>query len=246
MRASEYRTHGPSLKSNVRFPPIPDIQAERLSSTHCGHASDVPPSDMSGRTPWIAAVTVLCGSCSNQVGTVADSLVGATNLPSAEVLASETLYVTKGANDWGGDRLSYELKPDGLLIATHSYLDGKTFKEEVRAKDTVKLDPNTSGRFQRLMWRVRPEALEGQGFETSEVRPVGCERRGPHDFGEVGVAFVNEGVAETRKDDRIGVFELPQRNSCTTKAANLAREAVREALQLLPRSRAVEGFENSS
>jgi hypothetical protein len=196
--------------------------------------------------PTLLAVAILCGSCSSHVDGQADSLVGATNLPSPEVLSRETLYVTRGANDWGGDRLAYELRPDGSLTIRHTYLDGRTSKEEVRAKDAFGIRPEVAARFRRLMWRVRPDLLEGQGLEKNEVRPVGCERRGPHDFGEVGVAFINEGDAKTTKDDRVALFELPQPDSCITKAAKHSREAVWEALRLLPSSKAVEGFERAS
>jgi hypothetical protein len=96
------------------------------------------------------------------------------------------------------------------------------------------------------MWRVRPELLEGQGLEKNDVRPVGCERRGPHDFGEVGIAFVDESAGETPKEVPVAVFELPRPSSCQTKAAQKAREAIREALGLLPPSRAVASFERAS
>src|SRR5687768_3862012 len=135
----------------------------------------------------LIAGAILCASCSKQFDGKADSLVGATNLPSTEVLSRETLYITRGAKDWDGDRLAYELRPDGSLSITHTYLDGRKAKEEVRGKDTFRVQPEVAARFRRLMWRVRPDLLEGQGMEKNEVRPVGCERRGPHDFGDVGV-----------------------------------------------------------
>jgi len=196
--------------------------------------------------PTLLAAAILCGSCSKQADGQLDSLVGATNLPSAEALSRETLNITRGANDWGGDRLAYELRPDGSLSITHTYLDGKTSNEEVRAKDAYRIQPEEAARLRRLMWRVRPDLLEGQGLEKDEVRPVGCERRGPHDFGEVGVAFINEGDAKTTKDDRFAVFELPRPDSCTTRAAKQARETIWGALRLLPSSKAVEGFERAS
>ena len=192
------------------------------------------------------AAAILCGSCTKQVDEQPDSLVGASSLPSAEALSRETLYITRGANDWGGDRLSYELRPDGSLTITHTYSDGRTPKEVVRARDAFRIQPEVAARFRRLMWRVRPDLLEGQGLEKNEIRPVGCERRGPHDFGEVGVAFINEGDAKTTKDDRVALFELPQSDSCTTRAAKYARATVWGALRLLPSSKAVEGFERAS
>ncbi len=196
--------------------------------------------------PTLLAAAILCGSCSKQADSQPDSLVRATNPPSAEALSRETLIITRGANDWGGDRLAYELRPDGSLSITHTYLGGKTLKEEVRAKDAFRIQPEDAARFRRLMWRVRPDLHEGQGLEKNEVRPLGCERRGPHDFGEVGVAFINEGDAKTIKDDRFAVFELPRPDSCTTRAAKRARETIWGALRLLPTSKAVEGFERAT
>lgn len=192
------------------------------------------------------AAAIFCSSCSNRVDGQAESLVGATDLPSAEVLSRETLYVTRGANDWGGDRLAYEFQPNGTLTITHTFLDPRTSREEVRARDTFNVRPDVAARFRRFMWRVRPDLLEGQGLEKNEVRPVGCNRRGPHDFSEVGVAFINDGDTKNTKDDRVALFELPQPDSCTTSAAKHSREAVWEALRLLPPSKAVEGYERAS
>jgi hypothetical protein len=196
--------------------------------------------------PTLFAAAFLCGSCSKQGDGQPESLVGATNLPSAEVLSRETLYITRGANDWGGDRLAYELRPDGSLTVTHTYMQSGTPKEEVRARSAFRIQPEVAARFRRLMWRVRPDSFEGQGLEKNEVRPAGCKRRGPHDFGDVGVAFISEGDAKTTKDDRIALFELPQPDSCTTRAAKHARVTVWQALRLLPSSKAVEAFERAS
>lgn len=188
------------------------------------------------------AAAFLSGSCS-KYNKQPESFVGATKLPSVEALSRETIYITRGANDWGGDRLAYELRPDGSLTITHTYLSFKTPKEEVRARDVFRLQPAVATRFRRLISRVRPNSLDGQGLEKAEVRPLGCERKGPHDFGEVGVAFISEGDAKTA---RVALFELPQPDSCATGAAKHARETVWAALRLLPASKAVEGFEHAS
>jgi hypothetical protein len=192
----------------------------------------------------LLASAILCGSCGDQGSRGTDSLVGATKLPSAEVLSRETLYITRGSNGGGGDRLAYELRPGDSLAITHTYFDPRTFKVEVRAKDAFRVRPEVTARFRRLMWRVRPERL-GRILDN-EVRPLGCKRRGPHDFGEVSIAFINEGAAETAKDLPTALFELPWPDSCHTRAAKVARKAVREALGLLPKSRAVESFEGAS
>jgi hypothetical protein len=173
-------------------------------------------------------------------------LVGAAKVPSAEALSRETLYITRGANDWGGDRLSYELRPDGSLIVTHTYSDDRKPGGVEKGKETLELSSEVAAQVRQLLWRVRPGELEGQGFEKAEVRPVGCERRAPHDFGEVAVAFTNVGDAIPSEDDQTGLFELPRPASCNTPAAIEARAVVWRALRLLPQSPVVARFERTS
>jgi hypothetical protein len=90
---------------------------------------------------------------------------------------------------------------------------------------------------------VRPEKLAGV---EQDQRPIGCERRGPHDLGEVAVAFINEGSKPGVGDDDVGIFELPTADSCSTQAAAEARQVVWRALRILPPSKVVAGFEQSS
>jgi hypothetical protein len=90
--------------------------------------------------------------------------------------------------------------------------------------------------------RVRPAEL--QGIEQ-DSRPVGCERRGPHDFGEVVIGFLNKGEADGIEDDQVGIFNLPTSKSCSTPAAIEARAVVQGALQLLPKSKVASAFERS-
>lgn len=187
---------------------------------------------------------ILCVSCSGPAIEPSQSLVGATEFPSAEALSRETLYITRGANDWGGDRLSYELRPGGSLIVTHTYHGLKPPVVE-RGKETLDVSSEVAAQVRQLFWRVRPGKLEGQGLEKAEVRPVGCERRGPHDFGEVAVAFIDEGDATRTENDPFGVFELPRPDSCNTPAATEARAVVWRALRLLPQSQVVTGFERT-
>ncbi|CAA9326409.1 MAG: hypothetical protein AVDCRST_MAG93-5982 [uncultured Chloroflexia bacterium] len=156
------------------------------------------------------------------------------------------MHITRGANDWGGDRLTYELRSDGSLIVTHSYQDLKLSTIVQRGKQTLDVPSGVAAQVRQLFWRVRPGKLEGQGLEKDEVRPAGCERRGPHDFGEVAVAFINERDPTGTGDDQVGLFELPRPASCSTPAATEARAVVWGALRLLPQSQVVAGFERTS
>lgn len=194
--------------------------------------------------PALLASAILCGSCGDQGSRQTVSLVGAAKLPSAEVLSRETLYITRGFSGGGGDRLAYEIRPTDLIIITHTYFEPRTLKDDILAKDAFRLRPEVAARFRQLMWRVRPERL-GRVLDI-EVRPLGCKRRGPHNFGEVGIAFIDEDDAVAAKDLPAALFELPWPDSCQTRAAKEARKLVREALRLLPSSRAVESFERAS
>ncbi len=187
----------------------------------------------------------VCASCSGPAAVPLESLVGATELPSAAALSRETLYITRGANDSGGDRLTYELRPSGSLIVAHTYSNDREPGSVERGQETLELSVEVAARVRQLFWRVRPGKLEGQGLEKAEVRPVGCQRRGPHDFGEIAVAFVNED-SRPEQDGQAGIFELPSAASCNAPAALEARKVVWRALRMLPQSRVVMEFERTS
>lgn len=152
----------------------------------------------------------------------------------------------RGANDWGGDRLSYELRSNDSLTVTHTFIDPIIAGESVKGKETLRVSPAVAAQFRKLMWRVRPAKLVGQGLDKDTVRPLGCERRGPHDFGEVSVGFIDEGDTKSIEDDQVGVFELPWDDSCNGPKATEAREVVWQALRLLPPSEVRESFELAS
>ncbi len=186
----------------------------------------------------LLVAAILCVSCNEATIEQSRSLVGGSGVPSAVTQSRETLYIFRGTNDWGGDNLSYELRPNGSLTVTHTYSDDRNPQSVVRGKETVRVSPAVAAQVRKLLWRVRPARLEGQGMGKSEVRPVGCERRDPHDFGEVGVGFIT-------KQGTKGLFELPTPGSCNTPAATEARKVVWQALRLLPQSKVTASFERT-
>lgn len=193
-------------------------------------------------SPLIAAF--LAGSCNDPGIEPSRSLVGASGVPSADALAREILYITRGGGDGARDILTHELRPDNSLTVTHTYFDGRgTPGVAVRGKETLHVSPEVAAQVRQLFWRLRPARLEGQGLEKDEVRPLGCERQGPHDFGEVAVAFISEG--DTPADDGSAVFELPPPESCNTPAAIESRKVVWQALALLPQSEVTAAFERT-
>lgn len=191
----------------------------------------------------LLAVSLLCASCNEAVVSSSRSLVGANELPSAKALSRETFYISRGGGAYGGDVLSYEWRPDNSLLVTHTFSDGRGTGEVVRGKETLRISPGDATQARQLLWRVRPAELEGV---EQDVRPLGCEPRGPHDFGEVTVGFVDEGDASGIEDDQVGIFELPTEESCNTPAAVEARKVVWRALQLFPKSKVAAAFERST
>ncbi len=171
------------------------------------------------------------------------SLVGATVLPSAEVLSKETIYITRGGSpDGGDDSLTYEWLPDGSLTITLTFTDYRLFKT-VKGRETLRVAPPVAAQARQLFWRLRPAKLEG--LEQWPARPIGCERQGPHDFGEIAIGFIHEGPKPGIDDDEVGLVELPTPQSCSTLAAAEARVVFREALALLPKSKVAAEFERS-
>lgn len=191
----------------------------------------------------LLTVSLLCASCNNAAIDPPQSLVGANELPSATALARETFYISRGGGAYGGETLIYEWRPDNSLLVRHAFSDGRGTGEVVRGQETLHVSPEIAAQARQLLWRVRPAELEGV---EQDARPTGCERRGPHDFGEVTVGFVNGGDASGIEDDQVGIFELPTAESCNTPAAVEARAVVRRALQLLPKSKVAAAFERST
>ena len=188
-------------------------------------------------------VSVLCASCNDAAIEPSQSLVGATKLPSATALARETVYISRGGSAYGGDTLSYEWRPDNSLLVKHTYSDGRGTGEVVRGQETLHVSPEGAAHARQLLSRVRPSELEGV---EQDARPMGCKRRGPHDFGEVTIGFVNEGDASGIEDDQVGIFNLPTAESCSTQTAVEARAVVRGALRLLPKSKVAAAFDRST
>jgi hypothetical protein len=169
-------------------------------------------------------------------------LVGAKELPSAKTLVGETFYITRGGGPDGGHSLSYEWGPDDSITVTHDFSDGQG-RSETRGTENLRIGSKSAAEARRLLSRVRPAKFEG--VENYGTRPIGCERRGPHDFGEVTVAFIDERPTGKTEDARVGIFELPYRQSCNTRAAAEASKVIERVLQLLPKSEVAAEFERS-
>jgi hypothetical protein len=182
-----------------------------------------------------------CTACNEAAIGRSESLVGANDLPPAKALSGETLYINRGGSAYGGDTLTYEWRPDDLLTLTHTFTDNNA-RVTIKGRETFRIVPETAAKAKKLLWRVRPQKLEGI---EQDQRPLGCKRRGPHDSGEVTVVFIHEGDKSGIKDDQVGVFRLPHPRSCTAPLAVEARQVVWGALRLLPKSKVVAEFDRT-
>lgn len=185
--------------------------------------------------------SALCTACNDAAIGRSESLVGANDLPTVKTLSRETLYISRGGGAYGGDALTYEWRPDDLLTVTHTFSDNSA-RQTIKGRETFRVVPETATKVRKLLWRVRPAKLEGV---EQDQRPIGCKRQGPHDFGEVTVGFVSEGNKPGIEDDQVGIFSLPDPQSCDAPLAAKAREVVWDALRLLPKSRVAAGFDRT-
>jgi hypothetical protein len=165
------------------------------------------------------------------------SLVGADRLPSSSALSREIVQINRGYGEVSTGFLSYELRPDDTLAVTHT----DRARDKVLGEERFRLAPGVAHKARRLLWRLRPATLEG--VDAHEARPSGCRRRGPHDFGELAVVFIDEGGSPGVEDDRVGTFELPVPESCGTPQAREARQVMSQVMGSFPESRVAAGFE---
>ena len=192
------------------------------------------------KRPVLLLLALLATSCGGTKPS--ESLVSATIRPSAKSLSEETLFVTREGGVSGDDTLTYEWRPDNSLTITHTHVDGGA-RQTVKGRETLRVAPNVASAAKALLSRVRPAKFEGV---EQDQRPLGCERQGPHDFGEVAVAFIKDGGRPGIAGDEVGIFQLPTSESCNTVAAAEARKVVGKALALLPKSKVAASFERAS
>lgn len=193
----------------------------------------------------LLVVSLLCISCREGAGEPYDSLVDAKAPPSAKALSREVVYISRGGGAYGGDALDYEWRPDNSLTITHKF-SGRSARQTIKGREILRITPEVAAEVRRLLSRVRPANFEGV---EQDQRPIGCERQGPHDFGDIVIVFVNQddpAMPYEAEDDRIGRFELPVPSSCNTPAAVEARKVVWQALQSLPKSKVAAAYERSA
>lgn len=182
---------------------------------------------------------MFCASCDQSAIDPSHSLVGAKSLPPARELSRETIEINRGFGQISPGFLSYQLLPDDRLLVT---ITDRMYPDEdvVLGEDTFQLTSEVAAEARRMLWRLRPEKLEGLEWET---RPISCYPRSCHDFGDLAVAFIAEGPKPGVDDDRVGVFILPGPESCRSPAAIKARMVIEQVMQLFPPSKVPAEFE---
>jgi len=184
---------------------------------------------------------LLLASCNRSSSGAGTSLVGAKKLPPESQLSNETIeIVPASAPGAESANLYYDLRPDNSLSVTLSHWTRQAHGEVVDGRDTFQLSPSDAFETRRLLWRLRPEELEGVG---SVNQPVGCPRP-PVDASPLySVAFIAEGAKPGLKDDLIGITGIFAQQFCNTKSAADARHLVDQILQRFPKSKVAGEFE---
>ncbi len=182
----------------------------------------------------IAALLVLIG-CERAAIRSSESLVGAEQLPSITELRRETIHIVRHSGDEGLDShlLIYELRPDDALTVSHVVRPVRPgdVDEFNRGEERFQISAATADRLRHMLWRVRPERLEGLEYVAI---PSGCQYH-LHDWGEVNVAFIGP-------DEEVGAFMLPDHRNCDTPAAVEARSMIQAVFQALPQSSVANAF----
>ena len=178
---------------------------------------------------------ILCTSCDQPAIKSSESLVGSPKLAPAQELKRETIWIEKGfgGDGYGSHRLSHILRPNNELAVRYSLIaDYRTLEEQ-----TVKLTGEEADRHRRALWRLRPQHLSPSPMESEPLLPEGCERRGPHDQGDVTVTFL---VSEEGPEG--ASFELPEPSSCDSQNAKAARVLLSRVLSSFPHTKAEDAF----
>lgn len=166
--------------------------------------------------------------------------------PVSERLVSGEAYFSQGSGQeiimiskgFGGEalgvhRLTYELGPDNKFKVSYWLIS----VEQPIAEETFELDSGLAHQIRRDFWRLRPEEFSADLLNDWPTLPLGCDRRGPHDFPEIWVIFLPD---ESKPEGR--AFDLPSTESCSSSAAQQARLLIEGAIASFPNSKITDEF----
>lgn len=180
------------------------------------------------------ALALLCTSC-DKAAVAPARLVPGDNLPASRVLTRETILIEQGfgGDGYGVHRLRYQLTPDDQLAIEY----GLITQLRPVVKNNFRLQSNEADRIRKMLWRLRPQAMTSDWMAEWAIRPIGCEIQGPHDQGDVVVAYISGDNGEEG-----AAFELPTVHSCDTPAAMQARQVLQQLFSSFPESPIVTEF----
>ncbi|MEP3050122.1 MAG: hypothetical protein ABJP48_02465 [Erythrobacter sp.] len=160
--------------------------------------------------------------------------------PVSERLVSGEVYFSQGSGQelilisrgFGGEglgahRLTYELAPDNKLKVSYSLAS----VEQPIAEEAFELSSELAHQIRREVWRLRPEKFSADLLNDWPTLPLGCERRGLHDYPEIWVIFLPD---ESKPEGR--TFDLPRTESCSSSAAEQSRLLIEGAVASFPNS----------
>lgn len=182
---------------------------------------------------------LLCSACNSPTREQSPNLVGATEFPSDKDISREIIFITRQKSP---DFLTYELRPNGVLILEHIYESPVDQAATTKGKATLQVSPKVAAQVRQLLLRVRPARLLGL---DRDVRPTGCKPITDHDRGEMSVVFIDDRSSKSIHDDKIGLFLLPSRYSCNNSASASARQVMANVFQLLPQDDVIVKFEQT-
>lgn len=169
----------------------------------------------------------LCTSCNRTPIGQYDSLVGAETLPPADLLSRETIEIDQERYE-PGPRLIYQLEPNNSLTIT---LTDWTPEQRILAKQSFQLSTDAANNARRLLWRIRPERLQGMA-ETTKLQD--CPPPPPDEFPDLTVGFIVNGPKTADDVGNVGIFAVSP--GCQTRDATEVRQVIRQALSLFPPS----------
>ena len=187
------------------------------------------------RAPTVATLIAILAATACKASAIdsTNSLVGAKQLPSSDVLSRETIQLNRFRYDarQRQEMLVAELRPDNAVALTLTRND-IDHGQSLLGKEEFQLSAGTADRIRNTLWKFRPGKLEGVG---TLVLPAGCSYIND-ETPEAAVAF----VAANNKD--IGIAELQP--DCQTPAAKAARILLGKVLKEFPNSKLAAGFWN--
>lgn len=176
------------------------------------------------------ATSLLCASCDRPAIDASQSLVGAKQLPSAKVLSREMIEINRAFFE-PGPRLIFHLLPNNSLTITLTDWDRQGRGQVIEGKESVQISSDAAVQLRRLLWRVRPEKLQGMGSVTE---PDGCPQPPTDELPKFTVGFIAEGPKPGSDDDKVGIFALFP--SCRTKKATQAHDLLLNVVAKFPHS----------